>query len=164
MINTKSEWASVKLATIPNNTKLAAKGFYLLGLAGSGLAGPANAGDTTINVTSTAGFEAGQKIDIDGETRTITNVGTAASAMTTLFIPVSTGPFLTLPAGTTNLPVTNAAGFEAGQKIGIDIGGNYEAATVTAVGKAATQTTLATEAKAGDTTIKVRSNSNMTSR
>jgi non-reducing end alpha-L-arabinofuranosidase len=162
IINTKSEWASIKLATIPNNTKLAAKGFYLFGLAGSGLAAPVSSGETSINVTSITGFEAGKKIDIDGETRTITNVGTGASAMTTLFIPVSTGPFLTFPAGTTNLPVTNAAGFEVGQKIGIDFGGNYEVATVASVGKAATQTTLSAEAKAGDTTIKVRSNSNMT--
>ena len=75
--------------------------------------------------------------------------------MTTLFIPVSTGPWLTIPAGSTNLPVTSAAGFEVGQKIGIDIGGNYELATVTAVGKAATQTTLAAAAVAGATNIKV---------
>ena len=147
---------------IPNNTKLASKGFYLLGLSSTGLATPSSEGDTTINVMSTAGFEVGQKIDIDGETRTIANIGTPASAMTTLFIPVSTGPFLTFPAGTTNLPVTNAAGFEVGQKIGIDIGGNYEVATVTEVGKAATQTTLSAEAKAGDTTIRLGSVSNIT--
>ncbi len=162
IINTKSEWASVKLAIIPEGTKLASKGFYLLGLASTGMAAPASAGATTINVMSTAGFEVGQKIDIDGETRTIANIGTPATAMTTLFIPVSTGPFLTFPAGTTNLPVTNAAGFEVGQKIGIDVGGNYEIATVTAVGKAATQTTLATAAKAGDTTIRLGSVSNIT--
>ncbi len=162
IINTKSEWASVKLATIPNNTKLASKGFYLLGLASTGLATNVNAGTDTINVMSTAGFEVGQKIDIDGETRTIKSLGTPAAAMTTLFIPVSTGPFLTFPAGTTNLPVTNAAGFEAGQKIGIDIGGNYEVATVTEAGKSSTQTTLSAEAKAGDTTIKLGSVSNIT--
>ena len=82
--------------------------------------------------------------------------------MTTVFIPVSTGPWLTIPAGSTNLPVTNATGFEVGQKIGIDIGGNYELATVTAVGKAATQTTLSAAAVAGATNIKVAANSNMT--
>jgi hypothetical protein len=53
-------------------------------------------------------------------------------------------------------------GFKVGQKIGIDIGGNFEVATVTAVGKAATLTTLAAEVKAGDTVIKVAVNSNMT--
>ena len=82
--------------------------------------------------------------------------------MTTVFIPVSTGPWITIPAGSTNLPVTNAAGFAVGQKIGIDIGGNYELATVTAVGKAATQTTLSAAAVAGATNIKVAANDNMT--
>ena len=162
LINTPSQWASVKAATIPAGTKLAAHSFYLLGLSVSGLTAPAIKGSTTINVRNTTGFEAGQKINIDGETHTIASIGTAASAMTTLFIPVSTGPWLTIPAGSTNLPVTNATGFEAGQKIGIDIGGNYELATVTTVGKAATQTTLATAAVAGVTNIKVAANSNMT--
>ena len=162
IINTKSEWDPIKLATIPADTNLKAKGFYLLGLSGSGLVAPAKKGDTTICVRDISGFEVGQKIDIDGETRTIKNIGTPATAMTTLFIPVSTGPWLTFPAGSTNLPVTNAAGFAVGQKIGIDIGGNYEEATITAVGKAATQTTLSSEAKAGETTIKVAANSNMT--
>jgi hypothetical protein len=82
--------------------------------------------------------------------------------MTTVFIPVSTGPWINIPAGATNLPVTSAAGFEIGQKIGIDIGGNYEVATVTAVGKAATQTTFAAAAVAGATNIKVAANANMT--
>ena len=162
IINTKSEWAPVKLATIPAGTKLASKGFYLLGLSSTGLATPASANSRIINVLSTTGFENGQKINIGGETRTIENLGTPATAMTTLFIPVSTGPFLTFPAGTTNLPVTNAAGFVVGQKIGIDIGGNYEIATVTEVGKASTQTTISTETKTGDTTIRLGSVSNIT--
>jgi hypothetical protein len=139
LIHTPSQWASVTLATIPAGTKLAAHGFYLLGLASSGLAAPATPGETTLSVRSTTGFVAGQQIDVGGETRKIASVGSAATAMTTLFIPVSTGPWLTIPAGSTNLPVTNATGFEEGQKIGIDIGGNYEVATVTAVGQAATK-------------------------
>ncbi|MFB3778172.1 MAG: arabinofuranosidase catalytic domain-containing protein [Bryobacteraceae bacterium] len=161
LINTQSQWAPVKLATIPPGTKLAAGGFYLLGLASSGLAAPAGPGATTINVRSTTGFEPGQKIDIGGEARTVVSVGTAAAAMTTVFIPVSAGPWLTVPAGATNLPVTSAAGFEVGQKIGIDIGGNYEVATVTAVGNAATQTTLAAAAAAGATNIKVAAIANL---
>jgi hypothetical protein len=162
LINTMSQWAPVKLATIPAGTKLAAHSFYLLGLSSSGLAAPASPGVNTINVRGTTGFEAGQKIDIDGETRTVANVGTAATAMTTVFIPVSTGPWLTIPDGSANLPVTSADGFKVGQKIGIDIGGNYELATVTAVGKAATQTTLAEAANAGATQIKIAANSDMT--
>ena len=80
LINTRSMWAPVKLGTIPAGTKLTAHGFYLLGLSGSGLAAPASRGEKIINVRSTNGFEAGQKINIDGETHTIANVGTAAAS------------------------------------------------------------------------------------
>jgi non-reducing end alpha-L-arabinofuranosidase len=162
LINTPSQWAPVKLATIPAGTKLASGAWYLLGLSTSGLAAPASSGATTINVRSATGFEAGQQIDVDGETRKILNVGTAATAMTTIFIPVSTGPWITIPAGSTHLPVVNASGFVAGQKIGIDIGGNFELSTVTAVGKASTQTTLAAPAITGSMNIKVAANANMT--
>jgi len=162
LTHTATQWAPVKLATIPAGTKIAPGGFYLLGLSTSGLAAPSAAGATVINVRSLAGLEAGKQISVDGETRQIASVGTAAAPLTTVFIPLSTGPWLHIPAGATNLPVTNATGFEVGQKIGIDIGGNYEVATVTAVGKASTQTTLAAAVTAGATNIKVVANANMT--
>jgi len=161
LINTMSQWAPVKLATIPAGTKVGAHGFYLLGLSSSGLAAPARSGATTINVRSTNGFEVGQKIVIDGEARTVTSVGTVATPMTTVFVPVSTGPWLKFPARSTNLPVTSADGFEVGQKVGIDTGGNFELATVTAVGKAATQTALSEAVAAGATNIKVAANTDM---
>ena len=161
LTNTQSQWAPVKLASIPARTKLAARGFYLLGLSSSGLSAPAGKGVTNIFVRSITGFVAGQKIEVDGESRTISAVGTAASAMTTLFIPVSTGPWLTIPAGSTNVPVTSATGFEVGQEIGLDLGGNFEIMKVTQVGKAATQTTLSTATEAGTTTIKVAAYSNI---
>src|ERR1035437_201119 len=47
-------FSSVK---IPAGTKLAAGGFYLLGLSNSGLAVPARAGDTTIHVRSATGLD-----------------------------------------------------------------------------------------------------------
>jgi len=75
LVSTPSQWASVKLATIPSGTKVAAHGFYLLGLSSSGLATPSSVGATTINFRSVAGFEVGQKIDVDGESRTITSLG-----------------------------------------------------------------------------------------
>jgi sRNA-binding protein len=161
LVNTQSQWSPVRLAAIPAGTKLASGAYYLLGLAHSGVAAPVAAGATRINVRSTTGLEAGQAIDIDGESRTIAGMGTAASAMTTVFEPVSTGPWLTIPAGATNLPVTNAAGFVVGEKIGIDAGGNYELATVTSVGKAGTQTTLAAPAAAGSTKIHVEASANI---
>ncbi len=162
LINTQSQWASLKLATIPAGATVAPRGFYLLGLASSGLAAPASAGAKTLNVRNTTGLAAGQKIEIDGETRTIASVGTAASPMTTVFEPVSTGGWIHFPAGVTNLPVTNAAGFEVGQRIGIDLGGDYEEATVTAAGKPAAQTSLAADAAAGATNIKLAADANVT--
>ena len=69
---------------IPAGTKLAARGFYLLGLSNSGLAVPARAGDTTIHVRSTTGMSVGDTIGIDTgsgvETRKIASIGTAASS------------------------------------------------------------------------------------
>lgn len=161
LINTKSEWAPVKLADIASGTTIAPKGFYLLGLAGSGLASPSMKGENNILVLSTENLRAGQQLGIGGETRTITKVGTAASPMTIVFVPVSTGPWYYVPAGSTNIPVVSAVGFKVGEKIGIDLGGNYEVATVTTVGKPATLTNLAVEAKAGDTVIKVSANSDI---
>ncbi|MEU7942961.1 arabinofuranosidase catalytic domain-containing protein [Microbispora bryophytorum] len=166
LTTTPSGSPGTTLAKIPPGTRLASGAYYLLGLAGSGLAAPANHEDTTVNVRSTTGFAAGQQIDIDTgrerETRTIQSVGTAASPATTLFVPVSTGPWITIPAHSTNVPVTNATGFTVGDRIGIDSGDDYELATVTAVGKAATQTTLSADAAEGATNIKVAADANMT--
>ncbi len=162
VISTQGGVTTVKLGTIPAGTKISGHGFYVFGLAASGLIAPANVGDAAINVHSVAGLSAGQTINIDGEIHKISSVGTAAAPVTSLYIPVSTSARLVIPAGSTNIPVTSTAGFVVGQKIGIDIGGNYEVATVTSVGKAGTQSNLFAEAKAGSTTIKVTDNSNMT--
>jgi hypothetical protein len=48
LINTPSQWASVRLATIPAGTTLASGAYYLLGLSSSGLAAPAGPDATTI--------------------------------------------------------------------------------------------------------------------
>ena len=72
---------------------------------------------------------------------------------TKVFIPVSTGPKLSFPAGVTTLPAASVAGFAVGEKMGIDLGGRYEEVTVTAVGTPATQSNLARDAKAGDTQL-----------
>src|SRR5690606_34829627 len=161
VINTPGEWAPLELAKIPEGTTLKAGEFYVFGLAQSGLVAPANAGEKSLHVRSTEGLRVGQQITINKETATIASIGTPATDKTIVFVPVSTGPWLHFPAGTTNLPVVNAEGFKVGDKIGIDLGGNYEVATVTEVGKAATQSNLAEAAKAGDTIIKVWRNANM---
>jgi hypothetical protein len=180
-------FSSVK---IPAGTKLAARGFYLLGLANSGLAVPAKKGDSSIHVRSTTGMSVGDTIEIDtgsrGERRKITVLGTAAGNPTTLWQPLPDGPVITIPKGSTNVPYTGGGGggfgggagggfaVEVGKKIGIGYGATYptvanslekyeryEVVTVTAVGKPGTQAWLSMDAKAGDRNIKVSSVANI---
>ena len=160
---------------IPAGTKLSAHGFFLLGLSNSGLAVPARKGDTTIHVRNTTGMTAGDTIEVDTgaaiETRTIAAIGTPAAATTTLWQPLPEGAVITIPVGSTNVPVTSVNGFEAGQKIGIGYGATYptvsraieryEVVTVSAVGKQGTQAWLSADAKAGETNIKVSSVANI---
>lgn len=156
---------------VPAGTRLASQGFYLLGLANSGLAVPARVGDTSVNVRSTTGLSVGDTVSIDtgsdGETRKIVSLGTAANTSTTLWQPLPDGPVITIPVGSTNVPVTSTAGFVVGEKIALGYGATYptvakateqyEIATVTAVGKPGTQAFLATDAPAGATNLQVTS-------
>ena len=59
-----AQQAVFSTVTVPAGTTLAAGGHYLLGLSSSGLAAPARAGDTTVNVRSTAGMNIGDRIMI----------------------------------------------------------------------------------------------------
>jgi hypothetical protein len=166
-----SQLAVFSTVKIPAGTKLAGHGFYLLGLSNSGLAVSARAGDSTIHVRSTTGMKTGDTIAIDTgssvETRKIVKIGTAASSSTTLWQPLPEGPIITIPRGSTNVPVISTAGFAVGEKIAIGQGATYpavardieryEVATVTAVGKPGTQAYLAADAHAGSTNIKVTS-------
>lgn len=156
---------------IPAGTRLKAHGFYLIGLSNSGLAAAARAGSATIYVRSTTGMKAGDTILIGTgskqETRKIASVGTAASNHTTLWQPLPDGPVITIPAGSTNVPVMSSDGFMVGQKMALGYGATYptvpggvekyEVVTVTAVGKQGTQAYLAADAPAGATNIKVTS-------
>src|SRR5207244_3762167 len=117
--------------------------------------------ETTVNVRSTTGLTAGDRIDVGSESRTIVSVGTAASANTTLWQPLPDGPVMTIPAGSTNVPVTSTAGFAVGQKLALGYGDTLEQATVTAVGRPGTQARLAAAAPAGSTNIKVTSTTNV---
>ena len=175
-------FSSVK---IPAATRVAPHGFYLLGLSTSGLAVPARPGDTTIHVRSTTGMNAGDTIEIDTgagmETRKIASVGTPAGNSTTLWQPLPDGMVITIPAGSTSVPVTGTGGgrgatdltgFVVGEKIALGYGATYpavanvvekyEVVTVTALGKPGTQAWLTANAKAGDTNIKVSSLVNIT--
>ena len=77
----------------------------------------------------------------------------AAAPLTTIFIPVSTGPWLRFPAGTETLPVASVEGLRVGQRVAIGAGADYEETVLTAVGTPATQTVLEKAAKAGDTVL-----------
>ena len=172
---------------VPAGTKLAAKGFYVFGLANSGLAVPAQKGDATLFVRSTTGMNVGDTIQIDtgsaAETRKIASVGTAVGNSTTLWQPLPDGPVITIPPGSTSVPYTGGGGggfgrgggggnaFTVGGKIALGYGGTYpavantvekyEVVTVTEVGKQGTETTLSAAANAGDTTIRTRGAANI---
>src|ERR1017187_4027328 len=160
---------------VPAGTKLAAGGFYLLGLPHSGLAVPTRGGDATIYVRSTTGMTVGDAIGIDTgsnvETRKIASIGTAAGNNTTLWQPLPDGPVITIPAGSSNVPVTSVSGFVVGENIALGYGATYpavakaleryEVATVIAVGKPGTQAFLGVDAAAGATNIKVTSVANI---
>jgi hypothetical protein len=134
---------------VPEGTKLAAGGFYLLGLSDPGLAIGTRKGDSVVDVRSTKGMSVGDTIGIGSgpgaETRTIASLGTAAGQDTTVWQSLPEGPVITTPVGSTNVPVANTTGFAVGEK------------TITAVGKPGTQESLATDARAGATTIQVTS-------
>ncbi len=181
-------FSSVK---IPAGTKLAAKGFYLLGLSGSGLAVPARKGESVLYVRTTAGMTPGDMIEIGTgsakETGTIAAITSppapeapampfgfgrrGPSGQTTVWQPLPDGPVITIPAGSTNIPVTSVDGFEIGQKMAIGYGATYptvaqavekyEVVTITGVGKPGTQAWLSMDARAGDTNIKVSSVENI---
>jgi hypothetical protein len=79
-----AQQAVFSTVTIPAGTTLAAGGHYLLGLANSGLAAPARAGDTTVNVRSTAGMNIGDRIVIgsgrNAEVATIKDIPAGGAA------------------------------------------------------------------------------------
>ncbi|MEO8886292.1 MAG: arabinofuranosidase catalytic domain-containing protein [Mucilaginibacter sp.] len=193
-----SNWSFTQHATqtpifsnvkIPAGTKIAAKGFYLLGLSNSGLAVAAKKGESTIYVRSTTGMSAGDVIKIGegatAETRKIASIATpepdaapaqfgrpgGPSGSTLVWQPVPEGPVITIPAGSTSIPVSSVNGFKVGQKMAIGHGAKYpavaqgiekyEIVTITGVGKPGTQAYLSADAKAGSTNIKVSSTANI---
>src|SRR6185436_886295 len=98
----------------------------------------------------------------NGRNATIISPGTAATANTTLWQPLPDGPVITIPAGSTNVPVTSTSGFTVGQKMAIGYGDKLEVVTVTAIGRQGTQGRLSAAARAGDTNIKMSSTANIT--
>jgi hypothetical protein len=70
-----TQQAVFSTVTIPPGTRIPAGGHYLLGLSNSGLAAPARAGDTTVNVRSTAGMNVGDRLVIgSGSTTEVASI------------------------------------------------------------------------------------------
>jgi len=179
---------------VPEGTRLAANDYYLLGLSNSGLEVPAESGEKTIYLRNTTGMSVGDDIVIgtgaQKETRKITAISNPPQKTepepvtdfwstygyrrpldpgtpTTVWQPLPEGPVITIPKGSTSIPVESIDNFEVGQKMAIGYGATYpavardtekyEVVTVTEVGKRGTQAWLSVDAKAGDTNIKVSS-------
>ena len=99
-------------------------------------------------------------LDSSGNGRNATIIS-PPSQSTPLWQPLPDGPIITVPAGSTNVPVTSTSGFTVGQKVAIGYGADYEVARVTAVGTPGTQALLSAPAHAGDTNLKVSSTTNI---
>jgi hypothetical protein len=99
-------------------------------------------------------------LDSSGNGRNATIVG-VGNVSTTLWQPLPDGP-VTVPGGSTNVPVTAIGGFSVGQKMAIGYGRTFETATVTAVGTPGTQAYLAAAAPAGATSIQVTTTNTIT--
>jgi hypothetical protein len=99
-------------------------------------------------------------LDSSGNGRNATIVS-PPSQSTPLWQPLPDGPIITVPADSTNVPVTSTSGFTVGQKMAIGYGPDYEVARVTAVGTPGTQAQLSAPAHAGDTNLKVSSTTNI---
>jgi len=123
--------------------------------------GQAGAGDVADYKFDEAGGTTALDSSGNGRTATIVSPGTAATANTPLWQPLPDGPIITVPAGSTSVPVTSTSGFTVGQKMAIGYGDKFEVATVTAVGRAGTQARLSAAASAGATNIKVTSTTNI---
>ena len=157
---------------IPAGTRLAPHGFYVLGLSNSGLVLPARPGDTTIHVRNVDGIKPGDTIVVGDETRKVVRVGTAAGQATPLWQPLPDGPIITIPAGSTSVPVTTTEGFAVGDTLALGYGTaypvdgrateQYEKVTITGVGSAGSQAWLGLDAAAGSTNIQVTSTDGIT--
>ena len=124
----------------------------------SGQAGAGNVADYKFDETSgpTAIDSSGS-----GNNATVISGTTSANPSTPLWQPLPDGP-ITIPKGSTNVPVTSTGGFKVGEQITIGFGQKLDTATVTNVGTAGEQALLAAPAAAGDTVIKVNSISGIT--
>jgi len=119
---------------------------------------PAAAGDSKVNVASMTGYVIGGPLTVgsgaSAQQATITGVGTAAGAPTTIAYPAA--------AGDTNVKIASTSGFATGDSVVIGSGDAAVVRIATAVGTAATITGLVAGASAGDSNVKVASAAGLT--
>jgi alpha-L-arabinofuranosidase B-like protein/lamin tail-like protein/alpha-galactosidase-like protein len=123
------------------------------------------AGATSVPVTSTAGFAAGEKMAL-GYGATYPTVAKAIERYEVVTITAigkpGTQAWLGVDAqvGATNIKVTSVANISSGNRIRLDIdsmGHGIETVTVVKVGTASSRTALTADASAGATSVRVRS-------
>jgi hypothetical protein len=161
-IDTGSAQESRKITALPGTTTLAAA---------------TSPGAKTINVAATFAittegsdtnyqlyFAPGTPVDVDGESRVVTSVGTAAGSGT-LAAPASAGDKTVNIVGTgmggQSIPVFVPVSFVPGATITVGSGADVETATIAQVGTSSSLgTTLVAPAAKGDTTLHVASVTN----
>ena len=159
MIIRRSGWAPVRVLTFPAGTVVRPGEFVTVEQGASAVTASAAKGSEDVHLLYDLSVL--DKVEIGGYQYGIAERGTPAGDFTTVFIPVSTGPWLDFPAGTTCLPVASTAGFVPGESMGIGLGGEYETVTVTEVGTPSTQSVLSEAAKAGDTRLVIQVTRNL---
>ena len=155
----RSGWAPVKALAFPAGTTLRPGEFLTLEQSASTVTAPASKGATKVHLLYDLSVL--DNVEIGGDQYGIVERGTPAGEFTTVFTPVSTGPWLNVPAGSTSIPVTSTEGFVPGEAMGIGLGGDYEVVTVTEVGTPATQSILSEAAAAGDTRLVIETTRNL---
>ena len=151
--------APLTIYRFPQGSKLPAGGFKTVRLAGNAATAPAQQGEDELLLLNPAA--AGSELTFGGKAYRIAAEGKPASPATTVFIPVSTGPWLDFPAGTTTLPLRSVQNLEEGDMLGIDLGGKYEVVRLTRVGTPALQTSVTRATTKGDTIIDVDASSTL---
>ncbi|MBR3012864.1 MAG: lamin tail domain-containing protein [Bacteroidales bacterium] len=149
----RSGWAPVKAFTFPDGTIMGPGEFLTLEQSASAVTAPASKGSSEVHLLYDLSVL--DNIEIGGFQYGIIDRGTPAGEFTTVFTPVSTGPWVNIPAGSESIPVTSTAGFVPGEAMGIGLGGDYEIVTVTEVGTPSTQSILSEAASAGATRLVV---------
>ena len=155
----RSGWAPVRALIFPAGTVVRPGEFVTIEQGASAVTAPASRGTSEVHLLYDLSVL--DNVEIGGYQYGIAERGTPAGEFTTIFIPVSTGPWLDFPSGSVNLPVASTAGFVPGEAMGIGLGDDYEVVTVTEVGTPATQSVLSEAATAGDTRLVIEVTRNL---